>query len=345
MKKQLGFSLVELMIAMTIGVIILGAVSAVFLNSDRTNRTQDNLARLQENARFALNKMQTDIRMTGYRGCLGRKVAAASIPITPVTNLVSSITYSDDLASSLQGYNATGSGWSPTLNAAISGLSPAPSPKSDIITVRMGVGVGTPLTTTMANPSADIPIAANPDGLAVGQTALIANCDTSTAFRITSITATSIGHAASANVVASLAGPSNQPITSSFKTDAIVMPIATVTYYVAPSRDLINGLSLWRRANNGAAQELADGVETLEILYGQDTNGDLSPDRYVTANNVTNMNDVIAIKLMLLMRTSDDNLSTAGQKYTFNGVANITPADRRIRKSYSAVITIRNRAT
>lgn len=339
MKKQFGFSIVELMIAITLGMLVTGAVMSVFLTSSKTNKTQDNMARLQENARFALNKMQTDIRMAGYRGCLGRKGSTPDFvktPTTNVTNVINSYGYEDNLAISLQGFKASGASWSPALDASISGAIPTPSAGSDVITVRMGVGTGTPLTAAMASSSADIPIASNPDNLAVGSTALIADCVTSTVFKVTGVTATTVNHTAVSNTTTNLG--------RAFGTDAMVMPISTVTYYVGASNDLSAGLSLWRKTNGGSSEELADNVESLKMLYGEDINGDLSPDKYVTADNVTNMNNVIAVKLMLLTRTSDDKLSANGQNYTFNGVATV-PADKRIRRAYSAVITIRNRAT
>lgn len=340
MKKQFGFSLVELMIAITLGLIVTGAVISIFLTSSQTNKTQDNMARLQENARFALNKMQTDIRMAGYRGCLGRKGSTpdfVNTPTTNVTNIINGIGYENNLAASLQGFKANGVGWLPVLDASISGTIPAPSAGSDVITIRMGVGTGTPLTSVMANGLAVIPIASNLDNLAVGSTALIADCVTSTVFKVTGVTAVTVDHAAGSNSIADLG--------HAFGTDAMVMPVSTITYYVGPSSDLAGGQSLWRKINGGNSEELADNVETLKMLYGEDINGDLAPDKYVTADNVADMNNVIAVKLMLLTRTSADKLSANGQNYTFNGVAGIVPGDKRIRRAYSAIITIRNRAT
>lgn len=335
MNKQSGFSLVELMIATTLGLIVITAVSSIFLSSNKTNKTQENMARLQENARFALNKMQTDIRMAGYRGCLGRKGSTAGASPTLVTNVISGSTYADDLALSLQGFNATAATWSPTLDSAIAAAIPAPTAGSDIISVRMGTGSGTPLTALMASGSATIAIAANPDNLAIGDTALIADCVTSTVFKVTGISATSIAHSTATNTTANLG--------RAFDIDAVVMPTATVTYYVAPSADLTNGLSLWRKTNASGSEELVDNVEQLKIIYGEDTNGDIAPDKYVSADQVTNMNNVIAVKLMLLTRTTDDKLSNNGQNYTFNG-ALTTPPDKRIRRAFNLVITLRNRA-
>lgn len=337
MKKQSGFSIVELMVAVVLGLVISAAISVIFLTSNKTNKTQDNTARLQENARLAINKMQTDIRLAGYRGCNGKKVPPLP-PLPPLdSNIIAAITYVNNMGLSLQGFNGGASSWSPALDGSISGASPAPALGSDVITIRMGVGAGVPLSAALANGLATIPITSNTDNLLIGSAALIADCEQSIAFIVTATTATTLSHTAGSNTVADFG--------RAFGTDALVMPVSTVTYYVAPSSDLVGGLSLWRTTNGGASEELADNVEKLKILYGEDIDGDLAPDKYVTANNVLNMNNVIAIKLMLLMRTSDDNLSALGQSYTFNGVAGIVPTDKRIRRTFTTTVTIRNRAT
>ncbi len=337
MKSHSGFSLVELMVALFLGLIVMSAVSSVFITSNKTNSVQDNMGRLQENARFALSSIETDIRMAGYRGCLGQKGPTSAAQTTPVNNIINGINYNNNLASSIQGYFATGGGWAPGLDNTIIAALPAPTPGSDVITVRMAVGTGTPLSTAMTSPTVDIPIAGNVDNITAGATTLIADCTTSTVFVATGVSAATISHASGSNTTTSVG--------RSFGTDAVVMPVSTITYYVGPSNDLAGGQSLFRMINGGVSQELADNVEQLRILYGEDTNGDISPDHYVTANNVVNMQNVISVKLMLLMRTPSDNLSANGQFYTFNGQAAIAPPDKRIRKVFSSVITIRNRAT
>ena len=68
-KAERGMTIVELMIAMVIGLIVLGAVSSVFISTRQTFRTTDSLSRIQESARYALEMMARDIRMAGYIGC------------------------------------------------------------------------------------------------------------------------------------------------------------------------------------------------------------------------------------------------------------------------------------
>ena len=64
--KQRGFSLVELMIATTLSLILLGAVIQVFLSSRQTYELSDDLSRIQENGRFSLEFLAQNIRMAGY---------------------------------------------------------------------------------------------------------------------------------------------------------------------------------------------------------------------------------------------------------------------------------------
>src|SRR5436190_22011265 len=77
-----GLSLVELMVAITIGLIIMAAVSAVFVNSRANYTTQESLARLQENARIAINTVARDLRMAGYYGCADTQTAITSALVT-----------------------------------------------------------------------------------------------------------------------------------------------------------------------------------------------------------------------------------------------------------------------
>lgn len=64
--SQRGFTLIELMIAMLIGVFLMAGVIQIFLSAKQAYRLQENLSRLQENGRLAIDNITKDIRMTGY---------------------------------------------------------------------------------------------------------------------------------------------------------------------------------------------------------------------------------------------------------------------------------------
>lgn len=63
-----GLSLIELMVALTIGsLLIIGAVT-VYVQSRNTYAVNETMARLQENARYALSMIEPDVRQANYWG-------------------------------------------------------------------------------------------------------------------------------------------------------------------------------------------------------------------------------------------------------------------------------------
>jgi len=66
--RQGGLTLIELMITMVIGVFLLMGTLTVFTQSRSNFRVADSVARLQENARFAMDTIEPDLRLAGYWG-------------------------------------------------------------------------------------------------------------------------------------------------------------------------------------------------------------------------------------------------------------------------------------
>ena len=67
--RSKGFSLIELMVAMVVGLLLLVATGNMFLSNKRIYTEQEEMGRLQENARYAFNVMARDIRGAGFIGC------------------------------------------------------------------------------------------------------------------------------------------------------------------------------------------------------------------------------------------------------------------------------------
>lgn len=64
--SQKGFTLVELMIALVVGVIVIGAIYATYIVQQRSYTVQETVAEAQQNIRVAMMVMAQDIRMAGY---------------------------------------------------------------------------------------------------------------------------------------------------------------------------------------------------------------------------------------------------------------------------------------
>src|ERR1700739_4954612 len=68
-RPQLGLTLIEMLISIAIGLVVVGAVSYMYLGSKGAYRSNESLARIQEAGRFALDAITRDIRRTGALGC------------------------------------------------------------------------------------------------------------------------------------------------------------------------------------------------------------------------------------------------------------------------------------
>lgn len=66
LKNQRGLTLVELMVALLIGLVIMWGVAKVFISNRQTYATQEGMARLQENGQYALNFITRHVRQAGY---------------------------------------------------------------------------------------------------------------------------------------------------------------------------------------------------------------------------------------------------------------------------------------
>jgi type IV pilus assembly protein PilW len=62
-----GFSVVELMIAVTVGLLLLVAISQFFLSGKQAYRRTDDTSKMEDNARYALHVMNRTLRQTGYK--------------------------------------------------------------------------------------------------------------------------------------------------------------------------------------------------------------------------------------------------------------------------------------
>jgi len=67
--RAAGLSLVELMLAMTLGLIVASGFISVFLATSGSQRTQHQLALLQESGRFAMDRLTQDLRMAHVSYC------------------------------------------------------------------------------------------------------------------------------------------------------------------------------------------------------------------------------------------------------------------------------------
>jgi type IV pilus assembly protein PilW len=86
-----------------------------------------------------------------------------------------------------------------------------------------------------------------------------------------------------------------------------------------------------------------DGIEDLQVLYGEDTDGSGVANYYVPADQVVDMQNVISVRFAIVARSYDDNLTGGpAQNFVVLG-ANAVAPDNRLRQVYTSTVTVRNR--
>jgi type IV pilus assembly protein PilW len=348
-----GFSLIEMMVAITIGMFILTAMVLAYTSGKQTYRVQENLSRIQENGRFAIETIARDIRMADYNGCYSNTV-------NPVNN-VNSTGFAYNFTVGIEGSEATAANtWTPTLDTTISGASPAPKSMTDVITVRGPSPTSRALYPTlpyMNTNAAAIHLDAG-TGFQVGDVVVISDCSSADVFQITNMTQSSGSSQVSVvhNSGAGTPGNTTGNLSTSYGGNAELMKIQTVTYYIGASTCatattptcVVGTTSLWRKTGIAASEELAEGVDDMQILYGEDTDGDLTANRYVAANATgLVMKNVMSVRISLLLRTLDNSITPTKQTYVYPPLpdansATITATDNRLRRILTTVVNLRN---
>ena len=349
MRNQRGISLVELMISITIGLILMTGVVQLFLSSRATFSTQQALSRVQETGRLAMEFLADDIRMAGYMGCMSR-----NLNFHNTLNNANSLQY--DFGVAIQGEDDVGTLSTEYPSGIVQG--------TDVLIVRSAGGNSVSVTKNNDSSqlfAADTGVTATCDagedsfsGLCENDILVVSDCSKARVFQATNLQSTS-GSTLEINVVhsgvssiepgnaeTSWGGGSNPEET--FGSDSEIIKMNTSIYYVANGT---SGLpSLWQQINGGTAQELLEGVQDMQLLYGRDTSGDSVPDAYQEADVITAANaweDVSSVRVQLLVQSTDDNVLEDAQPYTFNGTTNSTPGDRRLRQVFINTVGIRSR--
>lgn len=92
---------------------------------------------------------------------------------------------------------------------------------------------------------------------------------------------------------------------------------------------------------------LIDGVENFQVLFGEDLDNDLSPDRYVSASFPSlDMKNVVSVRVSLLLQTLEE-VNKVNDTHTYNllDTLYIPPLDKRVRKVFTTTVSLRNRAS
>ncbi|WP_019303512.1 PilW family protein [Xanthomonas oryzae] len=372
-----GISLVEMMIAMVIGLVLMLGVIQVFSASRTASMLAEGSARAQENGRFAMDFLQRDIRMAGHFGCVNDQAHFVRGEGDPAINTgaVSGSGHPLDFSISVQGYEAPntkppgtltlGDTWAVPVNlpAAITKLNPRGG--SDILVLRYLAPEGVPIKAlTIGSDSvvgfdAAAGLRLTEGGQAAPNVFGVADCAHATVFK---------GTYASGKVTATGTNLSNYSTRPSGQ--AMIYRAESLVYYVGTSATSGEPALMRARSNGvddyGTPEELVEGIENMQLLFGLDQTVNMSNtspplgniSTQAIASDVSTAVDATAagqwrrvgqVQVGILARSpapsTAERPATALSYPNALGVSFAPPAqtDSRYRMTYESTIALRNR--
>lgn len=332
---QRGLSLIELMISITIGLLILVALSTLFINQSKSRVELDKSNRMIDNGRYALELLSDDLMLAGYYGEFSPTSSVPAMPTSmpdPCSTAPSNMSAALQLA--VQGYDAAG----PTSMIAsapcglnyTAGSNLTLKPGSDILVVRRA-STATPIVQGVG--LAGIPYLQASLCQYDAQPYLL---DTNPAnLKLRTLGCTAI---------------STTPY-------AVLRQFVVDIYYVSPNDKVtaagagdgiptLKRMELDSNTHQFVSTPLVEGIDYMQIEYGLDTNGDGIADSFVGAPLLADWPNVVAVKMHILARNTEATKGyTDSKTYSLGPVAGtVTPGDSYKRHAYTQFIRLINPA-
>jgi type IV pilus assembly protein PilW len=335
-RREGGFTLVELMVALAIASVLLLALAAMFINTSAARTELDKSSRQIETGRYAMSIIADEILHAGYFGALAN---APTLPVT-VTSLpdpcdFALATIQGSVAIPLQGYVGASSaanldtGKLGCLNAA-AGYKPQ---TAVLVVKRADTSIaGTAPTAGFYN--------IQTSGCAGDPVRYVLDADTNVAnFNL---------HANTSPGCLPLTGAPAAKITPVYSRIFFISTCsnASCTASGHDSTPTLKRIDITPTAVSGPVA-LVDGIEDMQFEYGIDTaSNDGTPDSYVTAPSFANWSNVMAVRAYILARNVDDTPGYTDVKtYVLGPARTFTPSstDAHYRRHvYSETVRLNN---
>ncbi len=349
MRRQLGLSIIELMISLTLSLVVLSALIYIYVGSRGTYRGNEAVARIQENGRFAMDWLSREIRSAGFFGCVSRG-------LTPVIIADGFTGFSMGLQAVAGAEN--GSGWTDAPSNYLRGdvlyLSGMYGSSANVLDTSVGAKSSNPIN---ANVKVDRCIGLNQYDLV-----LATNCARATILRVTNDPEKgSCPPTSGSNTVTD----ANNNNTDDFRLDppytvqqrAILYKFFAFAYFVGTNpagRPALYRYSSGYTTKTGEKvnvvnEEVVENIENMDLLFGEDTTGTGNADVYRPASEVTNWANVVSARVTLVAVSPDTGATAQSQTYYFGAnndgtaVDWLTVNDRRLRQVFTSTVALRNR--
>lgn len=337
-----GFTLVELMIALVLGLIVIGSALALFVSQRVTSNMSGQMVDIQSEGRMALDAMARDFHAAGDFGCW---------PVSnPIDGRLNQMVFDVNKGGILGFDNGT------ALNAAASsatdlyGLAGVQAASPDTSSLVMLTGVGGSLSATvgdMAKESDPVVVKTPAQPFKANDVAVITDCIDWVKFQITDVQpGAAAGTVSLAHIGGQLTawGKGNQTdaLGAMFRLDSTVARLDSIWWFVGTPAGGKHGLYRFSPSRDSAPVLVSDKVQAVSLRYDVDADGDGVADAMgQTAAQVTDWRRVKAASLEVLLRSATP-VSGAGSTTVTSFAGQTVPADNHLYVPLSMMLTLRN---
>jgi type IV pilus assembly protein PilW len=315
--RQSGFSIVELMIAMLLSMVLAAAIISVFVNNNHSFKQDENIGRMQDDARHALREIAFDLTMAGFY---------ADLHIPGTVSYDGGLTIGQDCG---------------------------PVGEANWMYRATEAATGNSLSVMAIDNATNAAVSAAHSCFVNGE--LLDGTDVVAIKRVAGAEATALSvngaylrTNGTVGVLFSGVAPTAPPV-------AVAPPRADWAfrpsiYYIrqfanAPGDNIP---TLCRKALRGpgpgmTTECLATGIENLQIEYGIDTTGNGQPNVYMTNPSLDDLQGVVAARIFLIGRTTEiDTRYTNTKTYSISNAPAFVPNDNFHRRVFSTSVAIQN---
>lgn len=312
-KSQSGFTMVELMVALALSMTLGVAVVSVFINNSHSFTQDDNVARMQDDARHALREIAFDLSMAGHY---------AELHMPDVATLDGSLAI---------------------------GVDCGPGGEFNWMYRPVVPGTDDTLSLTALDNATNADVVAAHSCIAAGD--LLEGTDVVSIKRVVGSPSAVLrdgGIYLRTNGTVGLLYRSPAPAAAAIiGSDWEFRPSI---YFIRQFANTVgDGIpTLCRKILNGAGPDmatecLATGIENLQIEYGIDTNEDGNPDTFMPGPTLAEMQNVVTARVFILARTTAiDTRYNNDKTYSLSNSPDFLAADSFHRRVFSTSVTIQN---
>jgi type IV pilus assembly protein PilW len=326
---QGGLSLIELMISITIGLLILSSLTALFVNQSQIRSELDKTNRMIDNGRYALDVISENLRVAGFYGEPNSGVLVAGALPDPCSVTISDLSAS--IPYFIQGYNAASVSVAATSPPAC--IPASVKAGSDILVIRRVDTSNVGDSQSAITQASAVAAATSIPYVQISQ----CQYDTGVRYKV-------------ATTPASFTLRQRNCTQTSTTPYADLRRMIVQIYFIDSNNQPGDGIPTLKRIELSSAGAmttvpLVEGIEYMQIDYGLDADADGNADSYIASPVTANWPNIMSAKLNIISRNIDLSREYTDTKtYALGLAGTYTPAagDHYKRHAYTQLVRLVN---